>query len=315
MSTPLVSVLIPCYNAERWVADTLDSAFAQTWPNIEVVLVNDGSTDGTSEVLERFRPLGLKVIETANCGQTAALNRCLKEAAGEYIQYLDADDLMAPDKIAIQMARLAKRGGYIACAEWARFSENPSMAEFKPYITWRDMAPMDWLVANWDDGGGMMYPAMWLLPRKIVDRIGPWRDDLTLANDTEYFTRAVLASEGVLFCSGARTFYRSGIPGSLSGTKTRRGWRSQYDVIDACVARLLDRETSDRTRRVSAMLWQRFAQACYPHDPRLANTALAHATRLHADKLKPDGGNMFKLISLLLGWKVARLAQRLAGRP
>ena len=153
MNTPLVSVLIPCYNAARWVGETLDSAFAQTWPNLEVVLVNDGSTDGTREILERYEPMGLRVIDQPNRGQTSALNRCLREANGDFVQYLDADDLMAPDKITIQMERLAARDDCIASAEWARFWEGPSRAEFNPYPTWRDMAPIDWLVANWGDGG------------------------------------------------------------------------------------------------------------------------------------------------------------------
>lgn len=315
MNKPLVSVLIPCYNAERWVAETLDSAFAQTWPNLEFVLVNDGSTDDTRTVLERYEPRGLKVIHQPNCGQTAALNRCLEEARGDFIQYLDADDLMAPDKIAIQMDRLLGTNNCIASAEWTRFSVDPSTSTFEPSHTWQDMTPVDWLVADWQTGGGMMYPAMWLLPRDLVQRIGPWREDLNLANDTEYFTRAVLASDRVLFCAGARTFYRSGVAGSLSGTKTHRGWVSQYQVIDSCVTRLLEREASERTRRVCSLLWQRFAYASFPYARQLARSALRSAATLHKARLPLEGGTMFRLVSRLFGWKAARLAQRWSGRP
>jgi hypothetical protein len=210
---------------------------------------------------------------------------------------------------------LAAAGNCMASAEWARFSRHPSEAVFRPYATWQDMGPVDWLVADWEEGGGMMYPAMWLLPRSLVQSIGPWREDLTLANDTEYFTRAILASDGVLFCRGARTFYRSGLAGSLSGTKTHRGWMSQYRVIDSCVTRLLERETSDRTRRVCSMLWQRFARACYPYERHLANSGLRSAKALHRARLPPEGGALFLLVSRLLGWKFARLAQRWSGRP
>lgn len=314
MTTPLVSVLIPCYNAERWVAETLDSVFTQTWPNLEVILVNDGSTDGTNKILERYHARGLKVIDQPNGGQTAALNRCLEAARGEFIQYLDADDLLAADKIAIQMNRLSATPNCIASAEWARFSTDPSQSMFKRYSTWQDMAPVDWLVEDWQVGGGMMYPAMWLLPRTIVQRIGPWREDLNLTNDTEYFTRAVLASDCVLFCPGARTYYRSGVAGSLSGTKTHRGWTSQFQVIDSCVTRLLAREDSDRTRRVCSMLWQRFAHACYPYAPELARQALRSATTLHPARLPPEGGGLFLLLARLMGWKLARMAQRWSGR-
>ncbi len=161
----------------------------------------------------------------------------------------------------------------------------------------------------------MMYPAMWLLPRAIVERAGPWREDLTLMNDAEYFTRAILASDQILFCAGARTYYRSGVTGSLSGTKTLRGWESQHQVIEACIERLLQREASDRTKRVSSLLWQRFAHACYPYQRQLANSAMRAAATLHAAKLPPEGGAMYLFVSRLVGWKLARTAQRWSGRP
>lgn len=311
---PLVSVLIPCYNAERWVAETLHSVLAQTWENIEIVVVNDGSTDGSREVLTQFESGKLKVIDQPNRGQTAALNRCLKEARGDFIQYLDADDLLAPDKIELQVRRLQDNPDCIAMAEWARFRDDPKIAEFVPDVTWQDMEPIDWLVANWRNGGGMMYPAMWLLPRKLVEAIGPWREDLTLINDTDYFTRAVLAARQVLFCKGAHTYYRSGIPGSLSGLKSRKGWESQFKVIHLCQGYLLAREGSERTRRVCAMLWQRLAHASYPYYRSLANQALERAYLLHPDSLAPEGGSAFKLASRVVGWKAARVLQRLSGR-
>jgi GT2 family glycosyltransferase len=237
------------------------------------------------------------------------------EARGDFIQYLDADDLLARDKIEVQMRRLSTTSNCIASAEWTRFSTDPSKSTFKQCRTWQDMAPVDWLVADWHTGGGMMYPAMWLLPRSLTQRIGPWREDLTLANDMEYFTRAILASDRILFCPDARTFYRSGVPGSLSGTKTQRGWASQYQVIDGSVRRLLEREASDRTRRVGSMLWQRFAHACYPYAPQLAHEALRSAITLHSERLSPEGGPFFLLVSKLMGWKLARMAQRWSGRP
>ena len=99
MSTPLVSVLIPCYNAEKYIGETLESVFRQTWQNIEVIVVDDGSKDNSADVVRRFRRPNLKLIEQTNHGQTASLNECLAHANGDLVQYLDADDLIAPDKI------------------------------------------------------------------------------------------------------------------------------------------------------------------------------------------------------------------------
>lgn len=315
MTPPLVSVLIPCYNASRWIQETIESALAQTWPNIEVIVVNDGSKDDSRQILEGYAPRGVVVIDQPNRGQTAALNRCLSAARGDFIQYLDADDLLAPYKIELQMQRLKDNPDSIAIAEWARFRDDPAAAKFEPDVTWQDMTPVDWLVANWRTGGGMMYPAMWLLPRKLVESIGPWKEDLTLINDTDYFTRAVLAAKRVLFCQGARTYYRSGIAGSLSGLKSRKGWESQFKVTELCQGYLLAREDSDRTRRVCSMLWQRLAHASYPYQRSLANDALRRARSLHAVKLTPDGGHLFRILAGIAGWKAGRMLQRLSGRP
>jgi glycosyltransferase involved in cell wall biosynthesis len=282
---------------------------------MEIIVVDDGSTDDSRAILDRYAGKGVKCIHQSNRGQSAALNRCLEDARGEFVQYLDADDLLAPDKIALQIGRLTEHPGSIATAEWARFHDVPATARFEQDGPWQDMDPVDWLVENWKTGGGMMYPAMWLVPMSVVETIGPWREDLTLVNDTEYFTRSVLASRRVLFCKGARAYYRSGVPGSLSRRKARRDWESALNVISACEAHLLAREDSERTRRACAMLWQRLAHGCYPYCRSIANQALERAHGLHRDKLAPEGGPAFKMVASVLGWKIARVMQRLSGRP
>lgn len=312
---PLVSVLIPCYNASAWVGQTLDSVLAQTYPRVEVIVVNDGSTDNSREVLARFESLGVRVIDQENRGQTAALNEALRHASGEFIQYLDADDLLAPDKIALQVDRLLHHRDCVASAAWSRFRESTNEAVFRHHETDTDLEPVEWLVRNWHEGAGMMYPALWLLPRQLVGAIGPWDERLSLLNDTDYFVRAVLASKSVLFCGDARTFYRSGIAGSLSGMRSLKGWLSQEVVLFLCQHRLLLREDSERTRRVISLLWQRFAQSSYPYAPALANGALIRASALSPVQLPPDGGRFYKYVTRLTGWKLARCLQVISGRP
>src|ERR1700733_15203748 len=104
MTAPLVSVLIPCYNAEKFIGETIESIMRQTWPEIEVIVVDDGSQDGSTRVIERFA--GGKLIRQANLGAAAARNRAYNTSTGGYIQFIDADDLIEPDKIERQMARL-----------------------------------------------------------------------------------------------------------------------------------------------------------------------------------------------------------------
>src|SRR6266513_6470560 len=102
--TPLVSILIPAYNAERWIADTIRSALAQTWPRKEIIIVDDGSRDQTRRVARQFASGDVSVIAQENQGAAAARNNAFELCQGDYIQWLDADDLLSPDKIAKQMA-------------------------------------------------------------------------------------------------------------------------------------------------------------------------------------------------------------------
>ena len=100
---PLVSILIPAYNAEPWIADTIKSALNQTWPRAEVVIINDGSRDQTLSIAQQFASERVSIVSQENQGVCAARNRAFELCQGDYIQWLDADDLLAPDKIAKQM--------------------------------------------------------------------------------------------------------------------------------------------------------------------------------------------------------------------
>jgi glycosyltransferase involved in cell wall biosynthesis len=315
MSGPLVSILIPCFNSERFIGETLESALSQTWSNIEVVVVNDGSADQTARELERCSSSKLFVIHQQNRGQTSALNVCLQRAQGQFIQYLDADDLISPDKIELQLRRLIDQPRCIASAEWGRFYSGPSETKFVPEEVWKDSPPLDWLALSRRDGLGMMFPALWLLPRSIVDEIGPWREDLSLNNDAEYFTRALLHADRLLFCPGARCYYRSGVAGSLSRRKSPAAWKSQFTVNERCQRYILSRENSERMRRGFALSWQHLAHASYPYDRALAECALAQARALHSTCIEPDGGPAFRILSRWLGWRLARRLQVASGRP
>ena len=93
--TPLVSILIPAYNAEHWIADTIESALAQSWQHKEIVVVDDGSRDRTLAIARRYASSRqVKVISQSNSGACAARNNAFANCQGDYIQWLDADDLL-----------------------------------------------------------------------------------------------------------------------------------------------------------------------------------------------------------------------------
>jgi glycosyltransferase involved in cell wall biosynthesis len=314
MTAPLVSILVPCFNGARFIGETLESALTQTWPRLELIVVDDGSEDESFREVERFGSRNVKLIRQQNRGQTAALNVCLAHAKGDFIQYLDADDLISPTKIELQLARLVQAPRAVAIAEWGRFRKFYREAEFVTDRSWADLDPLDWLHANMQRDGGMMFPAMWLIPSDIARRVGPWNESLTLNNDAEYFTRVVLLSERVLFCQGALAYYRSGNLDSLSGLKTPKGWASQFKVIELCQEYIFSVEPSQRMSVTFANTWQRLAHSSFPYDPRLANQALERAQKLYSFWVPASGGPKFQAVAKIIGWRAARKIQVWAGR-
>jgi glycosyltransferase involved in cell wall biosynthesis len=109
-SMPLVSILVPAYNAERWIRQCLDSALEQTYSAIEVIVVDDGSTDGTAEIVRRYEGR-VRMAPGDHQGGNAARNRLIALSKGEWLQFLDADDYLLPDKIANQMGRVDETSG------------------------------------------------------------------------------------------------------------------------------------------------------------------------------------------------------------
>src|SRR5687768_4945424 len=101
MSQPLVSVVIPCYNSAAWIRDAIGSCLAQTYQPLDIVVVNDGSTDNSVQIIEEYGQR-VRLVSIANGGLSAARNFGMSVARGEYIQFLDADDYLLPEKIAHQ---------------------------------------------------------------------------------------------------------------------------------------------------------------------------------------------------------------------
>jgi glycosyltransferase involved in cell wall biosynthesis len=307
---PLVSILIPCYNAERWLAETIESALAQTWRHVEIILVDDGSKDNTLAVARQFESANVKVISQENQGQSAAENRALRAAQGDLITFLDADDLLAPDKTERQIQLLGNENSeFVASCEWARFYKTPEEALFISQPLWQDLSPVDWLICAWE-GHYMMHGAAWLIPRKIAERAGPWNEKLSLINDFDYFSRILLASQGAKFCQGARTYYRSGNSTSLSGSKSRTALESAFLSLTCGTQNLLAKEDSPRTRQVCATVFQRFVYEVYPDALDLCQQAEARVQQYGGTTLQPAGGPLFRFTTTLLGWQRAKHLQR-----
>lgn len=316
MPPPLVSIVTPCYNAAPWLAAALDSALAQTYRPLEIIAVDDGSTDATPAILTDYasrHPDTLRVLTQPNRGQCAAANAGLAVSKGHYIKFFDADDLLSPDAVATQISALACKPRHLAYGTWGRFRTKPEETKFTPHPGWHDSdSPLDWLCETWGDTEPMYQCALWLIPRPLIDAAGGWDERLSLINDFEFFTRLVLASAGIVHTPAARLHYRSGLPGSLSGQKSRRAWESAVLSTRLGTGNVLARENTPRTRRLSANLLQQLVFSLYPAHPDLHRPLLDEIAALGGSDLHPGGGRTFRLLARTLGWRFALHVRRLA---
>jgi glycosyltransferase involved in cell wall biosynthesis len=304
--SPLVSIIIPCYNAGDWLAPTLESALAQTWPNKEILVVDDGSKDGSLAVAQGFASRGVQVASQPNRGASAARNHGLRLARGHFIQYLDADDLLATDKIAQQIQLLAVLPpNRVASGLWVRFMKSIDEAPPVPFPNSRDLTGVEFLQLNFEEVA-MMHPAAWLTPRTLLDRAGPWDETLSLNDDGEYFARVVLASTGIAFCAAARSYYRSQLTDSLSQRVDAGALDSLYRSVQSTVTHLLAADRSPRTLAAAAFAWKWTAFELYPGAPALARAAEAHCRELGGSSRPLPAGRRFHFLAGLLGWRLAK---------
>jgi len=118
---PVISVIIPAYNAEKTILETIQSLQKQTFTDFEIIVINDGSTDGTVELLNAIEDSRVKVFSYENGGLPVARNRGIDRATGEYITFVDADDLWTPDKLELQLTALRQHPEAGIAYSWTAF--------------------------------------------------------------------------------------------------------------------------------------------------------------------------------------------------
>jgi glycosyltransferase involved in cell wall biosynthesis len=308
--TKQVSIIISAFNSEKYIQETLNSVLSQTWKNLEIIVVNDGSTDNTLAVANQYINRGVKVISQENKGQDAALNNGYKNCSGDYIKFMDSDDLINPEMIERQMNVLNGSNEYIAYGEWARFyNDDLGTANFKKLNNWRDMTPIDFLTS--ENIGPMLQCGIMLVPRNLIEKSGLWDERLILFNDTEFYTRLLLNSKGIKFSEGARLYYRSGLTGSISVQRSRKFFESTFLATQLMSEHLFSNEDSNRTRRLIANI---FFNQYFEMYPRFVDLAKKHLDEINAcggATTIPAGGKVFVFLRNLLGWKLAKRIQLL----
>lgn len=319
MSEPLVSIIIPAYNAEQYLAETISSALGQTWPNTEIIVVDDGSQDNTLPIAKKFESGKVQIISQQNKGASAARNLGLKEAKGKYIQFLDADDMISPDKISVQVEALEKEPGKIAACSIAMFTDgtyhvdSSASERDEPFIYSTDDV-VDFLIdlyGGYKRRGSMIGIHSWLVPAGIIEKSGPWNESLTVDDDGEFFCRVVLNSTGIVKTEGL-CYYRRFV-GPRKNLSARGDHKSLQSMVDSF--HLKKKYLLERTN-VHAAHFALYKQTLnlairtyilYPELYRQINKELKEYPGFNYHPI--IGGKFLNLIARIFGWQAARFLQ------
>jgi GT2 family glycosyltransferase/peptidoglycan/xylan/chitin deacetylase (PgdA/CDA1 family) len=304
----LVSILIPAFNAQDWIADTLRSAIGQTWERKEIVVVDDGSTDRTLAIARQFESSTVRVVTQKNTGAASARNTALSLCHGDYIQWLDADDLLAPDKIARQMAELdqVESRKTLLSSEFGKFLHYWPHAEFIRTGLWEDLSPTEWLLRKMRDNL-YMQTATWLVSRELSETSGPWNTYMLSDDDGEYFCRVLLNSNGTRFVPGSKVYYRGFRSNSLayvgrSDKKREALWLS----MKLHIGYLRSLEDTSRTREACLAYLQRNLINFYPERSDIVGQAERVAAELGGQLRPPHLSWKYSWIRTAFGWKAAK---------
>ena len=308
---PLVSILIPAYNAEEFIADAIQSAIAQTWQRKEIIVVDDGSRDGTAEVGRRFASKNVVIVSKENQGAAATRNHAFQLSQGEYIQWLDADDLLSSDKIERQLAALREGDGkrILLSSSWGIFRYRTKRARFVPSSLWQDLTPVEWLVRKMEENQHMQ-TATWLTSRELAEAAGSWDTRLLVDDDGEYFCRVLLASEGTRFVPEARVYYRATPSSRVSHVGASNKKKDALLLsMKLHIQYLRSLEESDRVRKACLDYMQNFYVNFYPERPDLMAELQAIAAELGGRLEEPQLRWKYAWMKPIVGFEAAKRAQ------
>lgn len=213
---PLVSIIIPTYNREWIIEDTLLSVISQTYSNWECIIVDDKSTDNTKEIVNNFvkndsRFRFISKLNTEKKGASISRNIGIKHAKGEYIQFLDSDDLLANNKIEAQIQLLIDEDDKtIATCKWGDFinTSDPivlheNKEDYKSFTNSLDYFNLIGKI------GGFFPPINFLISKELIHFSGYWNENLTMNDDGEFFFRIISNSSKIVFTDETYVLYRN----------------------------------------------------------------------------------------------------------
>ena len=263
--TPRVTIAIPCFNAAQWIAQAVQSALDQTWPDTETIVVDDGSTDGSLEVLASFSQK-IRTIRAEHRGGNHARNAAVAASTGDWIQFLDADDFLLPEKISRQFEEVANADADLIFSpvlfdQDGRRTANEVDASRSPETLW-----LAWQLPQ---TGGCLWR------KSTLEKIGAWNEAAPCCQEFELYLRAIQGGLRFRFAPAASAVYRVWSEATLCRKDPRQVIEVRTHLYRVFVNWLLDQDKLTSEHRALA------GRACFEMARTLAKLDLAEAARYH----------------------------------
>ncbi len=304
---PLVSILIPLFNAEKYLVECLESILNQTYKNIEIIIVNDASTDNSLLIVKEYAANNehINVYSQTKSGASSARNHAFTYAKGDYIQYFDADDIMDSNKILFQIEALKKHGfneNISSISKWARFHLDIDNAIFEKLKTYKSYDnTLLYLNECWGSSQCMIGPS-WLIHRKLNEKIGGWDSSLSLNDDALFNAKVAYFSDKIIYVDKSILYWRQDNMQSLSKVTTFTGIKSHLSVCNK-LTKLIESDTNFDSMKYSlAMEYSKCLFKAYPKYMSVVKEAEHAIKKLGFDRPLPLATKKFRFFSKLIGF-------------
>ncbi len=307
MRRPLVSIIIPCYNSESFVADAIQCSLDQTYQSCEIIVIDDGSTDRSSEIIESFGER-IQHVSSSNKGGCSARNLGFEKAMGSFIQFLDSDDLMAPDKIEKQLATIESHPNWISTCPYVDFenslNEVDASIDRSPLTDSSD--PLDWIIERISTHSSKSSVAhSFLTPRELIRRAGPWNENLKINQDGEFFARVLLQAEEIRFEANTQVYYRRHRNPSVSKVRSSDRVISSIDACKRIASHVIQKKDNEEIRQALRQMYLGVIHTYYPQFAHEIEEAESAISELGFESLGTFGGPNFQRLSRIIGFKNA----------
>lgn len=318
MYFPLVSVIIPLYNSEKHIAETLRSIDAQSYAHIEVIIVDDGSTDRSYEIALAAKNDRSILLKQTNKGASAARNTALELAKGDFIQFIDADDLLSTNKIEEQVKALRNHPNKIAMCSTVHFHDGQLHTDEQPStyeesFLFNDDDPVHFLInllGGFSQYGSMIPVHAWLVPKQLIERAGKWNENLSMDDDGEFFCRVMLHADGMIKTDGLCYYRRSAVNTSLSSQTNLKSYESMLNAYILKKRHILGKTTSNPAKVAIYKMLMNLAVGSYVQYPQLSKRALAEVPNISVPGYVPSvGGKVSTWLAKHLGWRFVKKLQ------